>query len=134
MDDRVSMTFVVPGDPVPFARAGAMGKRRFTPARQSQFMSMVQIIAHQAMVDTPLFTGPVKLTIEASYAPPESWSQKKKDAAHWKVSRPDLSNIQKIIEDSLNGVVWTDDSQVVESLATKVYGPKSETKVTIQEV
>jgi len=126
------VSFVIPGDPVPFARAGSMGKRRFTPAKQSQFMSMVKIIAHTSMTNKRLLDGALRLTIEARYSRPESWSQKRKDATFWKVSRPDLSNIQKIIEDALNGVVWNDDAQVVESIARKSYGHKSETIVTIE--
>ncbi len=36
--------------------------------------------------------------------------------------KPDLDNLVKLVLDALNGVAWTDDSQVVELHTSKVYG------------
>ena len=129
-----SVTFTIPADPVPFARAGSFGKRRFTPAKQTNFMNKVQIIADQAMSDHSLFIGPVRMEVEARYMVPASWSQKKRDTAKWKTSRPDLDNLTKLCADAINGVVFVDDAQIVELVARKVYGDKPETQVTITEV
>lgn len=36
-------------------------------------------------------------------------------------SRPDLDNYVKLVLDSLNGILWKDDSQVISLAATKAY-------------
>ena len=126
--------FTIPGDPVPFARAGSSGKVRFTPKKQASFMNMVKIIAHQAMAGRAPLSGPVMLTVTTTYTYPQSWSQRKKDGTAWKVSRPDLSNLIKIIEDSMNGIVFDDDAQVVSLIARKSFGLVNETKVQVGEV
>ena len=46
-------------------------------------------------------------------------TQKKKEG--WKVSRPDVDNLDKSIMDGGNGILWHDDSQVVDSRTTKEY-------------
>jgi Holliday junction resolvase RusA-like endonuclease len=46
----------------------------------------------------------------------------KPSAACWPVVKPDATKLLRAIEDALTGVVWTDDAQVVEQLATKRYG------------
>jgi Holliday junction resolvase RusA-like endonuclease len=46
----------------------------------------------------------------------------KSSAALWPVVKPDATKLLRAIEDALTGVVWTDDAQVVEQLATKRYG------------
>jgi Holliday junction resolvase RusA-like endonuclease len=46
----------------------------------------------------------------------------KPSAAPWPTTKPDASKLVRAIEDALTGVVWTDDAQVVEQLATKRYG------------
>ena len=41
--------FVIPGAPVPFARAGSFGTRRFTPTKQRDYMLQVRAMAFEAM-------------------------------------------------------------------------------------
>src|SRR4030042_4359325 len=62
--------------------------------------------------------GAVKLTMRFYFAPPKTTSKKR-----WKlmldniikhIKKPDGSNLQKFLEDCLNGISWRDDSQIVE--------------------
>lgn len=135
-DRSAVVTFVIPGDPVPFARAGARGAQRFTPKRQRDFMSLASLAARTAMGDQLPFDGPVELCVEAIYLAPKGWSQKKRAAALYKTSRPDLSNIEKLVEDSINTIVFVDDSQVVRRGpgCCKRYGERAETRVTVRSL
>jgi len=48
------------------------------------------------------------------------------------MSRPDLSNYVKFLEDALNGVVWMDDAQIVKLVALKDYSDNPRVELTIQ--
>lgn len=50
------------------------------------------------------------------------------------VKRPDTSNLTKLCEDSLTGIVFEDDSQVVEIQAKKLYGEKEKTLIMIESL
>jgi hypothetical protein len=111
------IAFTVPGEPVPFARAGAHGKRRFTPRKQSDAMGAVRMFAERAV-----------------YLVPESWSKKRRATALWKSSKPDADNIAKLIKDALSTVVYVDDAQIAELTVQKVYGPIAGVTVTIEKM
>jgi Holliday junction resolvase RusA-like endonuclease len=124
----------IPGEPVPFARAGANGKRRFTLGKQRGFMSIIKDEAEKRMEGRAPFDGPVSMTIRATYLVPQSWSQKRKSAALWKASKPDADNLSKLVKDALNTIVYRDDAQVACLLVQKVYGPLAGLVVTISEL
>jgi Holliday junction resolvase RusA-like endonuclease len=123
--------FVVPGEPIPFARAGAFGKRRFTPKKQSDYMGCIKLFAQQAMAGAAPLDGPLALAIRAVYLVPESWSNKRKAAAVWKSSKPDADNLAKIFKDAMSKIVFCDDAQVADLQVQKVYGLRAEIIVTV---
>ena len=47
--------------------------------------------------------------------------------------KPDASNILKSIEDAMNGVVFNDDSQIVNIHVTKVYATEPGVDVCVKE-
>lgn len=47
--------------------------------------------------------------------------------------RPDLDNLVKAVKDAMTGVVYRDDSQIVELLAKKKPG-KEQIKIVVQEL
>ena len=55
----------------------------------------------------------------------------KASAPHTKTSRPDLDKLIRCVYDALTGVVWKDDSQVVESWERKVYGDEPGVQIRI---
>lgn len=128
--------FVIPGDPVAFARAGSHGKRRFTPSKQANYMTAVKHFAGLAMSGKQLLDGPVELCVQARYLWPKSMSAKKRilPGAEWKPSVPDWDNLGKLVSDSLNGIVWTDDARVVSGHVWKKYGDRAEILVRIRKL
>lgn len=124
--------FTVPGEPVPFARAGANGKARFTPRKQADFMTAVRTFAARAMEGRPPMDGPVGLTILATYLVPPSWSGRKRANAYWKATRPDAGNLQKLLEDAMNKIVFVDDAQVASVIVRKIYGSVAGVEVRVE--
>lgn len=46
----------------------------------------------------------------------------------------DVDNFFKTISDSLNGIAYDDDSQIVEAVIRKFYAPFDKAEITIREV
>ena len=105
-------------EPVPFKRVQSNGKRRFNDRRYSEFK---EVLAHLAKiyVRAPL-KGEIKINVDFFKLKP-----KKITSRLW----GDLDNHVKAVLDSLNGVAFIDDSQVVEVHATKNFG---EPKIVIE--
>lgn len=71
-----------------------------------------------------LFHGPVRLSITFYLPRPKSLSRTKAQAH---LTKPDCSKLIRSTEDALTGVIWRDDSQVVDLHATKQYAGLGET-------
>lgn len=129
-----AIDFTVPGNAVPWARAGAKGKIRFTPAKQRNYAAVLKDYCSQAMNGDAPTDGPVKLEVLAVYAWPKSLSEKKKQlpGAQWKTSRPDADNLTKIVKDALNSIAWRDDAQVAASHTWKRFGEAPYLRVKIE--
>ncbi|AYO85355.1 RusA family crossover junction endodeoxyribonuclease [Methylobacterium brachiatum] len=125
------LDFIIPGAPVPFARAGSFGKRRFTPRKQADQMVAVKHFAGSAMQGRDLLSGPVRLEVHATYIAPASWSKKRRSSADWRASGADWDNLGKLISDCLSGIVFNDDAQVSDGRVTKRYGDREEVRVVV---
>lgn len=125
-----TITFVVPGEAVPFARSGG-GKTvaRFTPAKQRSAMGAVKLFCRRAMSGAPPIEGAIELSIAATYLRPKA----RRDDV-WKTSRPDADNLSKLIKDALNTVAWRDDAQVCSLHVWKRYGDVAQVAVRIVEL
>lgn len=90
------------------------------------------------MREKEIFSGAVSLFVEACFSPAKSWKKTKKQEANdgelIHTSKPDLDNVLKIALDALSGIVFDDDQQVVEVIATKKYGPESYLYVRVNAV
>lgn len=93
----MSITFTVPGIPIPKERARVTSRGTFTPEKTRAYEAKVKLCARAASVRK--IDGPVSLLLEL-YLPDRR--------------RRDCENIQKAIQDALNGIAYQDDSQVKE--------------------
>jgi len=128
----MSIQFEIPGPPVAkgraraFVRGGKVG--HFTPKKTEAYESSVRLFAAQAMAGAAPMDGPIELTVIAFLPIPPSWPKKKQaDALAGSLrptGRPDLDNIVKAVKDGMNGIVWRDDSQVVDLAAGKRYSDR----------
>jgi Holliday junction resolvase RusA-like endonuclease len=135
--------FTIPGDAVPWARAGKRGphtgapnKIAFTPAKQRSYAGTIKLFCQNAMRGAPAIEGPIELSVVATYIWPKSMSPKKRQlpGAQWKTSRPDYDNLGKIVCDALNTVAWRDDAQVVAGFVWKRYGELASLAVRIRRL
>lgn len=107
----------------------------YTPAKTRKWEDDARVIARQKMEGQSQIDGPVKVFIVAQYEPPASWPEWKRRAAmdglvaH--TGRPDLDNLEKAVCDACNGVVYRDDSQIVEKLSRKRYGPEAYVEIVV---
>lgn len=134
--------FVVYGNPVGKGRPRATSRggfvRMYTDAKTLGFESAVADEARIAMRDWQAFETPMQLQLSAYYPIPKSWSKKKRQMAmdgeiHPQV-KPDLDNVMKAVLDAMNGVVYVDDSQVINMVATKRYSSDPRVEVYLHEV
>ncbi len=132
------MLIVVEGEVVPKGRARITRSGiAYTPKKTRDYENKLAFFASEVMKDAPLLEGPLWVCVRVSVSIPESWSKKKRALALAgeikPIGRPDLDNYIKIL-DALNGIVWKDDSQIVEISAFKYYGEKPRLFLDIDSV
>ena len=131
------LSFIIPGQPVAKARPRfTKNGHAYTPKKTEQYEARVAAIAHQCMNGDELLAGAVQLNIDAYFEIPGSWPKWKQEMARqnmlWHTTKPDRDNVEKSIKDGLNGVVWRDDSQVVEGRVRKLYSHTPRVSVRVQ--
>ncbi len=111
--------FTIPGAPVAWARAGQRGGRHYTPAKQESHKQHIKVAAAQALIryrekDAQQWAFPLGQAVLAGFA---FYLKKPKTRQardlHYPAQRPDLDNYGKLVADSLQGIIYKDDSQIV---------------------
>jgi len=126
--------FTVPGFPRGKGRARSFGKQLKSGKIITGQYPEEKTVIYEAFIkgefvrNYPGFKplcGPVEMVIEAYFPIPKSASKAKREQMIIgdirPTRKPDLSNIEKAVEDALNGVAYIDDSQVVDRHGHKWY-------------
>jgi Holliday junction resolvase RusA-like endonuclease len=121
--------FSIPGKPVAKGRArhARRGKivTTFTPPETERYENLVKMAARQGMGMREPFGGPIRLILNIDLPIPGGWSMKRQTMAAGALigatKKPDVSNVLKAVEDGMNGVVYADDSQIVDLWVSKRY-------------
>jgi Holliday junction resolvase len=100
----------------------------YTPKDTVNYENLIKICYKEA-VDAQLFDNlynePIKVNIKVYYEIPKSTTKKKKALMLldklYPTKKPDNDNIAKVILDSLNGIAYKDDAQVVELIINKFF-------------
>ena len=122
------------------ARGGKFGF--YTPAKTVKAEKQIKTVCLAAMAAKKMKAfkkgEPLAVQIEAFYEIPKSASKKNKALMQGNVTpavtKPDLDNVAKLILDSLNGVAYHDDSQIVTLLIHKSYDIRPRVKVVIGNI
>lgn len=101
-------------------------------ARTRPWAALVRDAARQAIGEAIAFPRGVPVRLEAVFTLPRPIGLPKRITAPTK--KPDLDKLARTVKDALTGVVWQDDSQVVELLARKRYACGAERPGAMAEV
>ena len=136
------LTFEVPGDPhgkgrPKFARRGNF-VQTYTDKKTTSYEDLVRFHANIAMVDLAPLESAVAVYIYIKLAVPKSYSKKRTEACLSGLERPtkkpDWDNVAKSICDAMNGIVYMDDTQIVDAHVTKVYAANAGVDVGVKEI
>lgn len=103
------------------------------------WMNAVAACAEAALTESggSLLDGPVWLAVDFYFCRPKGHFGKRglrPAAPEHHTTKPDATKLLRGLEDALKGIVWRDDSQVVQQVARKLYGEFDHTVVTITEL
>ncbi|MDQ0719776.1 Holliday junction resolvase RusA-like endonuclease [Paenibacillus sp. W4I10] len=135
------ITFTVYGEPVAQGRPKASTRTGFVkmydPAKSKDYKDYVRLAASEYAPDA-LLLGPIGMVLTVYRSIPKSLSKKRvalAEAGHIvPTTKPDVDNYLKGVKDALKGVIWKDDSQVVEVFARKRYSARPRIEVKIKEL
>lgn len=129
--------FVIAGKVQAKQRPRFTGKFVYTPKQTIEYENWVKTSYLEKYRGQPILENALKVKIIAYYEVPKSASKKKKlQMLHneiYPTIKPDTDNIAKSILDSLNGIAFLDDKQVVKLEVEKYYGNSACAAVTIEE-
>ena len=112
--------------------------RAYTPKQTVEYENWVKTCYLEKYRGQKPLEKPLKVKIIAYYEVPRSASEKKKlQMLHNEIFptiKPDTDNIAKSILDSLNGIAYKDDKQVVDLRVRKQYAEVPSVSVWISEV
>ena len=108
-------------NPVPAARPRVSRWSTYYPKKYTQFKKDMEALTSE--LNTTPCENLVCVSLEFLIKIPKSWSKKKRLASEntYCNNNADIDNYIKAILDSLNGVFFIDDKQVVEVFAIKKY-------------
>lgn len=112
--------------------------KTYTPNETIAYENWVKTCYLEKYKDKELMEKPLRVTIKAYFEIPKSTSKKRKqqmmDNEILPMVKPDTDNIAKGILDSLNGIAYKDDKQVVELIVNKFYSNTPYVSVMIEEI
>ncbi len=136
--------FVVYGEPQALKRhrsyrmKGKPMVMQYDPSKgdKRDFLSIVQSQKPDVPWDCPLhveigffFSRP-----KSHYGTGKNSEVLKVNAPICKTSKPDKDNLEKFVNDALNGVFWRDDSSIVSSTSVKLYSSTPRVEVEVYQV
>ena len=133
--------FMVEGNPIGKGRPRFAKRGKFvstyTPTKTRDYESIIKDAAKQAMGSSEPVETPVTVAIYITVPIPASYPKKRFKAclegSERPCKKPDIDNIAKAYLDSMNQVVYKDDTQVISLHVTKVYGTVGMVEVMVQE-
>ena len=134
--------FTIPGEPVAQGRPRSSTRggfaRAYDPKKSKDAKGVIRMYAEDAMIGQEPLSGPIAMVVKFGIALPKSQYRKRKPVQKtWRVKKPDLDNLVKLVKDACSGVVFLDDNIIVRTVAEKIQCGQNEppfTNVLFREV
>jgi Holliday junction resolvase RusA-like endonuclease len=111
--------------------------RAYTPEPTRNYEAALRMAAQASMAGYKLFEGPVAVIVVAALSIPATMSKGKRlmalSGALHPTKKPDADNIFKCL-DALNGVVWTDDKNIVQADFRKIYSDAPHLTIQVRAI
>lgn len=110
------------------ARVGRFGGH--TPLKTARYEKELALRVGYSLPGFKPMAGPLRLSVRFIFVPP-----KKRTRSY--PCKSDIDNLQKAFCDALNGVLWIDDVQIIDSNAVKLYamdGSPSRIEFEVEEL
>lgn len=140
--EKNKYTFIIPGNPVPLARArinpktffNNKGCKMWDPQKELKLVAAIHLQNQYDKLE--LLKGPVRVEAIFFMPIPKSKSKKKQKemAGTPHISKPDLSNLLKFIEDAATGILYHDDSLIASISVDKKYDNEPRTEFTVMMI
>lgn len=140
----MTLTFTIPGNPVPKGRPRAFKDGRghiriHTPKETVKAEARARFWMRDDLgaKSYPVFpAGGVSVDLAFFLETPGSWTSRKRDLAEGAgcIGRSDVDNLAKMILDAMNGLIFTDDRQIVSLKIEKHYSREPRTEITVSEL
>ena len=133
--EKTNVIITIATKPKPKLRARFNRKTgiAYNPDKNEDYESLIRWHCKQATKH--FFEGGICLICNFYFKPPASTPKKKLEsyynATEPYTKKPDLDNLVKAVKDSLNGVLWKDDSQIVYVLAKKRYAQEDLVEIEV---
>lgn len=133
----MKINFIIQGKVQAKQRPRFNGKFAYTPKETVEYENWIKT-CYSMKYPVMLLKNPLKVKIIAYFEIPKSTSKKKQkqmlDCEIFPTVKPDTDNIAKSILDSLNGIAYLDDKQVVKLEVEKYYSTTACVAVMIEEL
>jgi Holliday junction resolvase RusA-like endonuclease len=120
-----------------FARRGSFVST-YTDEKTKSYETLIQDAAKQAMGSTDPLETPVALYLYIRLPIPKAYSKKRTlaclDGLERPCKKPDFDNVAKSVGDACNGIVYHDDSQIVDAHIRKAYSETPGIDLMIKEI
>lgn len=131
------ITINIPGVPVAKGRPRLGRFHTYTPKKTVDHEEYVKLMWLQQHGNKQPSEKALTASVTFLFEPPKSYTKtqrKKAIEGMWHVKKPDIDNLIKTVTDSLNGLAYKDDSQIVKISAYKQYSEHSGTLIELCEL